>query len=175
MTALTSTFAFATDAPPSWPWPVKPDRYDRHPELTGNEREALVSLGTDLRRYPGGHDPQAPQWKTVRRQLRPLDDVRSSLWCPDDGSYRRGVDDTIVLIPALCCTPPDGLGLVGRGLARADRHQRQAVHRERPGMGRGYRAPVSDCICLPAQRLHRVRPTGQLPTAAAGLASVRQA
>jgi integrase len=100
--ALTATSASTTDTSLSWPWPVEPDRYDRRPELTGDEREALVSLGTDLRRYPGGHDPQAPQWKTVRRLLRPLDDVRASLWCPDDGSYRRRVDDAIALILLRC-------------------------------------------------------------------------
>ncbi|MFJ2444364.1 hypothetical protein ACIOWG_28855 [Streptomyces sp. NPDC087658] len=102
MTALTEASAFATDAAPSWPWPVEPDRYDRRAELTGAEREALASLGTDLRRYPGGYAPEDPQWKTVRRLLRPLDDVRSSLWCPDDGSYRRGVDDAIALMLLRC-------------------------------------------------------------------------
>ncbi|MFK0181838.1 tyrosine-type recombinase/integrase [Streptomyces xanthochromogenes] len=102
MTVPTEASAFTTDAVPSYSWPVKPDRYDRRPELTSDEREALASLGTDLRRYPGGHDPQAPQWKDVRRLLRPLDDVRSSLWCPDEGSYRRGVDDAIALILRHC-------------------------------------------------------------------------
>ncbi|MFF3159902.1 tyrosine-type recombinase/integrase [Streptomyces sp. NPDC057910] len=101
MTAPIEAPAFATDAESSWPWPVQPDRYDLR-ELTNREREALSSLGTGLRRYPGSYDSRAPQWKIVRRLLRPLDDVRSSLWCPDDGSYRRGVDDAIALILLRC-------------------------------------------------------------------------
>ncbi|MCC9738374.1 hypothetical protein [Streptomyces sp. MNU89] len=28
--------------------------------------------------------------------------MRASLWCPDDGSYRRGVDDAIALILLRC-------------------------------------------------------------------------
>ncbi|GLY08657.1 hypothetical protein Acsp01_90360 [Actinoplanes sp. NBRC 101535] len=98
MTALLQASAVATDAARSWPWPVRPDRYDRRPELTDAEREALVCLGTNLRRRPGGYDAQAFHWQAVGRLLRPLDDVRSSLWCPDDGWYRRGVDDAIALI-----------------------------------------------------------------------------
>lgn len=98
MTALFQASAVATDAAPSWPWPIRPDRYDRRPELTDAEREALICLETDLRRRPGDHDAQAPHWQAVGRLLHPLDDVRSSLWCPDDGWYRRGVDDAIALI-----------------------------------------------------------------------------
>jgi hypothetical protein len=70
MTALLQTSAVATDAARSWSWPVRPVRYDRHPEFTATEREALVCLGTDLRRRTGGYDAQASQWETVGRLLR---------------------------------------------------------------------------------------------------------
>jgi hypothetical protein len=70
MTALLQASAVATDAARSWSWPVRPVRYDRHPEFTATEREALVCLGTDLRRRTGGYDAQASQWETVGRLLR---------------------------------------------------------------------------------------------------------
>jgi hypothetical protein len=101
VTATASAAVTVTDAAPVWPWPVEAARYDRRPELTANEREALDRLGMDVRRRRG-YDRDAPEWRTVERLLRPLDDARAALWCPDSRYYRRAITDAIGLVLLRC-------------------------------------------------------------------------
>jgi integrase len=101
VTATASAAVTVTDAAPVWPWPVEAARYDRRPELTANEREALDRLGMNVRRRRG-YDRDAPEWRTVERLLRPLDDARAALWCPDSRYYRRAITDAIGLVLLRC-------------------------------------------------------------------------
>ena len=68
VTALTSAGATEAPAAPAWPWPLNMAGYDRRPELTGRELEALRRLGMNVRRGRGydagcsrvaGHRPAA--------------------------------------------------------------------------------------------------------------------
>ncbi|MEW2490849.1 tyrosine-type recombinase/integrase [Streptomyces sp. NPDC048411] len=102
MTATTSAAATETAAAPSWPWPIDPARYDRHPELSERERTALASLGWQIRRRRG-YDPDRVEWRAIARLLRPLDDARAALqWCPDTPAHRRSVTDAVGLILRRC-------------------------------------------------------------------------
>jgi hypothetical protein len=90
---------------PLWQWPIDLTRYDRTPELSAIEHEALIALGWDLRRGRC-HDPSRPEWATIKRLLDPLDDAYRSLSIPDKRYHRRCALDAIV-------------GAVGYGLCAA--------------------------------------------------------
>jgi integrase len=61
---------------PTWSWPVDLTRYDRSPEFTSAEREALASLGEDLRWW--GRQPHT-SWSALARVVEPLADARAAL------------------------------------------------------------------------------------------------
>ncbi|MET8630907.1 hypothetical protein ABZW30_45725 [Kitasatospora sp. NPDC004669] len=86
-----------TDGRPVWSWPIAPDRYNRRPDLTVLESEALRRLGMNLRRRRC-YDRDAPEWDTIGRLLRPLDDARAAMHCPDTPHHRRAITDAIGLI-----------------------------------------------------------------------------
>ncbi|WP_159014531.1 hypothetical protein [Acidisoma sp. S159] len=52
-------------------------RFDRTAALSPNERDALTSLGWQLRR-PRSHDDELPEWGVIARLLVPLDAARSA-------------------------------------------------------------------------------------------------
>jgi integrase len=119
--------AVATAAPDfTWTWPFDPARYQQRDGLTAQEVSALQQLGTDLRRRPGRHNADAPGRTAIEWLLRPLDDVRASLWCPDSTYQRQGVNDAIALVLLRCVgqgrtfwcwTAEDWLQLIGVGTA----------------------------------------------------------
>lgn len=80
-----------------WHWPIDPTRYDRTPELSANELAALVALDWDVRRGRC-HDPERPEWATLERLLRPLDDARLSLYTPNTRYHQRSALDAVGLI-----------------------------------------------------------------------------
>ena len=97
-TAAASTFDL-----PSWHWPIDPTRYDRTPKLSTNELAALVALNWDVRRGRC-HDPARPEWATLERLLRPLDDARLSLYTPNTRYHQRSALDAVGLILHGCRT-----------------------------------------------------------------------
>ena len=99
MTALPSAGVTEVPAAPAWLWPLNMARYDRRPELTGRELEALRRLGMNVRRGRC-YDGDAPEWQVVER-LQPLGDARDALWCPAP-EYRRAVTDAIGLVLLRC-------------------------------------------------------------------------
>jgi integrase len=74
--------------------------YDRRPELTGRELEALRRLGVNVRRGRC-YDGDAPEWQVIERLLQPLDDARDAMWCPAP-QHRRAVTDAIGLVLLRC-------------------------------------------------------------------------
>jgi integrase len=80
-----------------WSWPIDRTRYDRTPELSPNELAALVALDWDVRRGRC-HDPARPEWATLERLLRPLDDARLSLFTPTTRYHQRSSLDAVGLI-----------------------------------------------------------------------------
>jgi hypothetical protein len=74
--------------------------YDRRPELTGRELEALRRLGINVRRGRC-YDGDAPEWQVIERLLQPLDDARDAMWCPAP-LHRRAVTDAIGLVLLRC-------------------------------------------------------------------------
>ena len=101
MTAITPAGAVGAEGPPAWAWPLNMARYDRRPELTGREREALRRLGTNVRRRRG-YDRDPPEWQAVGRLLQPLDDARGALWYPAAPRHRRGATDAIGVVLLRC-------------------------------------------------------------------------
>jgi hypothetical protein len=100
VTVLSPAGATQASAAPAWPWPLNVARYDRRPELTGRELEALRRLGMNVRRgrcYDGG----APERQVIDRLLQPLDDAGEALWCPAP-LHRRAVTDAIGLVLLRC-------------------------------------------------------------------------
>lgn len=97
MSPRSSAAANRPAATRTWTWPVDTVCYDRRPDLSPAERAALVQLGTNVRRRRG-YDPDAPQWHVITRLLRPLDDARAAMWCPDSRYYQRAITDAIGLI-----------------------------------------------------------------------------
>ena len=75
--------------------------FDRAPALSPGEREALASLGWQLRRRRG-HDPASPQWGVVGRLLAPLDAARLALHRPGTALHRRSSLDSIGLVLSRC-------------------------------------------------------------------------
>ena len=75
--------------------------FDRTPTLLPGEREALVSLGWQLRRRRS-HDPGLPVWDAIGRLLAPLDAARRALHRPDTALHRRSSLDGIGLVLARC-------------------------------------------------------------------------
>lgn len=129
MTAFPSAAAIETAAVPAWPWPVDLARYNRQPELTTLELEALRRLGTNVRRRRG-YDREAPEWRVVKRLLRPLDDARAALWCPDTPHHRRAITDAIGLVLLRCAadnttywawSEEEWARLIGTGVAEFER------------------------------------------------------
>ncbi|MGI8307751.1 tyrosine-type recombinase/integrase [Saccharopolyspora hattusasensis] len=126
MTTSPSAAVTTTAADLTWTWPFDRSRYQQRAELTSQEVAALQQLGTDLRRRSGRHDPQIPAWTAIRWLLRPLDDVRASLWCPDSSYHRQGVNDAIAIVLLRCAqqsrtfwcwTAEDWLQLIGTSAA----------------------------------------------------------
>ena len=101
MTTMTSAAVSATAAAPGWSWPVNLAGYDRRPDLTKTELEALRRLGLNLRRRRC-YDREHPGWPVISRLLRPLDDARAALWCPDTPHHRRAITDAIGLVLLRC-------------------------------------------------------------------------
>jgi len=85
----------------AWPGPIDLARYNRRPGLTRLEMEALSQLGMNVRRRRG-YDRDALQWQAIKRLLRPLDDARATLWCPDTPHHRRAITDAIGLVLLRC-------------------------------------------------------------------------
>ncbi|MFC0438025.1 hypothetical protein [Kutzneria buriramensis] len=113
----TSTFTAVSKAAGAsiWAWPIHSTRYNRSPELTGVELEALRRLGMNNLRRRRCYDGDAPEWALVQRLLRPLDDARAALWCPDTTHHRRAISDAIGLVLLRCAAlrmaPVSGPGL----------------------------------------------------------------
>jgi hypothetical protein len=125
MTATTSTTVTTATASPAWQWPLDLDGYNRRSELTSLEREALHRLGANnLRRR--SHDSNAPEWHVVHRLLRPLDDARAAMYCPDTPHHCRSILDAIGLVLLRCAetdtaywtwNEEDWAGLIGESVA----------------------------------------------------------
>src|SRR5437764_14582683 len=81
-----------------WHWPIDPDCYDRTPELSPDELAALIALDWDVRRGRC-HDPARPEWMTIARLVRPLDDARLSLYIPNTNTrhHQRSAPDAVGL------------------------------------------------------------------------------
>ena len=75
--------------------------FDRTPTLLPGEREALVSLGWQLRRRRS-HDPGLLVWDAIGRLLAPPDAARRALHRPDTALHRRSSLDGIGLVLARC-------------------------------------------------------------------------
>ncbi len=80
-----------------WHWPIDPARYDRTPELSSKELAALNALDWDVCRL-GSVASSRPEWATLERLLRPLDDARLSLFTPDTRHRQRNALDAVGLI-----------------------------------------------------------------------------
>ena len=63
---------------PRWKWPMNLRRYDRAAELSAAERQALASLGDEVRWWGWGLHPH-PAWPELERLLQPLADARAAL------------------------------------------------------------------------------------------------
>ncbi|MGF6889579.1 hypothetical protein ABIA39_009044 [Nocardia sp. GAS34] len=101
MSPRSSAVAVGRAAPETWTWPVDTVCYDRHPDLSPAERDALTQLGMNVRRCRG-HDRDSPQWDAIERLLRPLDDARVAMWRPDSRHHQRAIADAIALILMRC-------------------------------------------------------------------------
>ena len=75
--------------------------FNRSPALSPNEREALTSLGWQLRRRRS-YEPTLPQWGPIARLLAPLDATRCGLHRPDTALHRRSALDAASLVLARC-------------------------------------------------------------------------
>jgi integrase len=75
--------------------------FDRTPTLSACEREALVSLGWQLRRRRS-HDPALPEWNMIARLLAPLDAARLALHRSDTALHRRSALDAAGLVLFRC-------------------------------------------------------------------------
>lgn len=101
-------------------------RFDRTAVLSQNERDALTTLGWQLRRRRS-HDAELPEWDMVGRLLAPLDAARSAL-CdrPDTPLHRRSAKDAVGLVLRRCAE--EGTAFWGWsedtwvGLVGEDRH-----------------------------------------------------
>ena len=91
-----------------WSWPIDPTRYDRTPELSSDELAALVALDWDVRRGRC-HDPGRPEWATLERLLRPLDDARLRLFTPTTRYHQRSSLECGGPHPAWMSHAADGL------------------------------------------------------------------
>ncbi|HZE17376.1 MAG TPA: site-specific integrase, partial [Mycobacterium sp.] len=101
MSARSTAAADRRAAARTWTWPVDTVCYDRCPDLSPAERVALGQLGANVRRRRG-YDRDAPQWRVIGRLLRPLDDARAAMWCPDSRYYQRAITDAIGMILMRC-------------------------------------------------------------------------
>jgi integrase len=90
-------------APTPWQWPIALTRYDRTPTLTPAEHAALVTLGWEVRRGQC-HDLQRPEWVTIARLVRPLDDARQHVFTPDNPYHHRSACDAVGIILHACAT-----------------------------------------------------------------------
>jgi integrase len=88
-----------------WSWPIDLTRYDRTPELSSDELAALVALDWNVRRGRC-HDSTRPEWTTIARLVRPLDDARLSLSIPSTNTpyHQRSALDAVGLILHGCRT-----------------------------------------------------------------------
>src|SRR5438132_14341114 len=86
----------------SWRWPLDLSSYDRHGMLRPAELAALRSLGWEIRRARHD-DPSRPQWRTLRRLVRPLDAAYAALgWQPEDERDQRAARDAIAVVLRRC-------------------------------------------------------------------------
>jgi len=127
--SLASAAVTETAAAPAWLWPIDLARYNRRPDLAEIELQALRRLGMNLRRRRC-YDQDAPEWPAVNRLLRPLDDARAALWCPDTPHHRRAITDAIGLVLLRCAqenisywgwSDDDWLRLIGTSVAEFER------------------------------------------------------
>ena len=75
--------------------------FDRSPALSPDEREALASLGWQLRRRRG-YDPTLSQWGLIGRLLAPLDAAHVFMHRPDTALHRRSALDAAGLVLSRC-------------------------------------------------------------------------
>ena len=110
--------------------------FDRTAALSQSERDALTSLGWQLRRRRS-HDAELPEWDVIARLLAPLDAARSALRhllrYPTPPPISQGRDRAGVV-------PVRGrgnrvLGLVGRCLGEADRRRPPCLRPALAGLG----------------------------------------
>ncbi|HEX8347450.1 MAG TPA: tyrosine-type recombinase/integrase [Actinoplanes sp.] len=129
MSAQPATAAISTTTV-SWTWPIDLARYNQRVELSSLERTALRQLGMDNLRRRRGYDTTAPEWSTIGRLLRPLDDARASMRPPVARHHRRAIHDAIGLVLLRCeqentifwaWSPSDWLRLIGANVAEFER------------------------------------------------------
>jgi hypothetical protein len=76
--------------------------FDRTAALSQSERDALTTLGWQLRRRRS-HDAELPEWDVIGRLLAPLDAARSELRDrPDTPLHRRSAKDAVGLVLRRC-------------------------------------------------------------------------
>lgn len=84
-----------------WRWPICRHNYDTKPDLTETEREALQSLGWDIR-YPSQHALGRPEWVSIKRLHQPLQDARLALYTPGTRIHHRSSSDAVAVILQGC-------------------------------------------------------------------------
>jgi hypothetical protein len=67
---------------PQWKWPVDLHRYDRAPELSTAELQALASLGDEVRWWGWSELRPHPAWSGLERLVQSLADARAALETP---------------------------------------------------------------------------------------------
>lgn len=75
--------------------------FDRSPTLSPAERQALASLGWQLRRRRG-YDQKLSQWGLIGRLLAPLDAAHVFMHRPDTALHRRSGLDAAGLVLSRC-------------------------------------------------------------------------
>ena len=147
MSVLTAAAIEETATGRAWPRPLGCGPLRPRPDLSALELEGLRHLGTNLRRRRGCVR-DVPQWSAVARLLRPLDDARVGLWCPDTPHHRRAITDAIGLVLLRCAetnssywawSSEDWLRLIGRNVdASSRRRGRAGIDANRPPLLASY-------------------------------------
>ncbi|MET8878782.1 tyrosine-type recombinase/integrase [Nocardia sp. NPDC004604] len=106
MTALPSLAATTPTPAPGWPWPINPDRYQRHGRLTTEEIERLSRFAEDFDQFRcSGTTLDAAAWADIGRLVRPLADASAALrWSRDDRHQRRFARDAAGIVLVRCGT-----------------------------------------------------------------------
>ena len=87
---------------PRWQWPIDLARYDTTRTVRAVEKQAIIDLGVVNLRRLARHDPGAPQWRQIRRLLRPLDDAAAALDSPPTPHRRRAMLDAGAAVLLRC-------------------------------------------------------------------------